>query len=337
MIVLGIETSCDETSVSLVEGGCNVISNVVASQIDLHRHYGGVVPEIASRAHLEAMIPVLREATSEFGGEKPDAIAVTVGPGLVGSLAVGVSFAKGLSWSWKLPMVGVNHVEAHTYAPMLEGKLPPFPFLALVVSGGHTLLALIPSVGRMEIVGETQDDALGEAFDKVSIYLGTGYPGGPVIDALSREGNPAKVRFPRPMKGSGNYNFSFSGLKTAVIRYVEKASSRDELPGNADIAASFQEAALEVVVEKTVHAAAELGIGHVVAAGGVACNKRLRDWLEERCGGEGIEVIFPSPQYCTDNAAMVAGLGFLLLEKGITTGLGVDVFPGLKPGEPVPS
>lgn len=337
MIVLGIETSCDETSVSLVEDGCNVISNVVASQVDLHRRYGGVVPEIASRAHLEAMIPVLREAMSEFGGKKPDAIAVTVGPGLVGSLAVGVSFAKGLSWSWKLPMVGVNHVEAHTYAPMLEGNLPLFPFIALVVSGGHTLLALIPSVGRMEIIGETQDDAIGEAFDKVSIYLGVGYPGGPVIDALSREGNPAKVKFPRPMKGSGNYNFSFSGLKTAVIRYVEKASSGGELPSDADIAASFQEAALEVVVEKTVHAALEFEIGHVVVVGGVACNKRLRGWLEERCVGEGIEVVFPSPRYCTDNAAMVAGLGFLLLERGMRTGLDVDVFPGLRAGESVPS
>lgn len=335
MLVLGIETSCDESSAALVLDGTRVVSNVVASQVDLHSAYGGVVPEIAARAHVESIVPVLAKALSA-ADERPDLIAVTVGPGLVGSLVVGVSAAKGLAWAWGVPMVAVNHVEAHAVAPACEGRTPAFPFLALVVSGGHTVLAEVDGVDRMRIVGETRDDALGEAYDKVSKYLGLGYPGGPVIDTLSRKGDPRAVHFPRPMIASGDYDFSLSGLKTAVIRYVEKEKARGAAVSSADVAASFQAAALDVVVKKTVDAARDLGLYRVVVGGGVACNSALREMLAVACGRNGIELVLPATALCTDNAAMVAARGHQLFLAGFRAGLDMDVYPNLRLGDPVP-
>lgn len=335
MLVLGIETSCDETSASLVEDGGRLVSNVVSSQVDLHRDYGGVVPEIAARAHVEAVIPVVMEALDGAEG-RPDLVAVTVGPGLVGSLVVGVSAAKGFAWSWDVPVVAVNHLEAHAFAPVLEGGLPDYPYLALVVSGGHTVLAEVSGVDEMEIVGQTLDDALGEAYDKVSKYLGLGYPGGPVIDDLSPEGDMRAVAFPRAMKNSGDFNFSLSGLKTAVVRYMEKAGRHGARPADADVVASFQAAALEVVVAKTVGAAVERGLSSVVMGGGVACNRALRKWLKEACSENGLTLFYPSPSLCTDNAGMVAALGFFRYRAGHRSDLDLDVYPNLLLGEPVP-
>jgi len=333
MLVLGIETSCDESAAAIVVDGRETLSNVVASQVDLHRKYGGVVPEIAARAHVDQIIPVLEEALT--GEARPDLVAVTVGPGLVGSLLVGVSAAKGLSWSWGIPMVAVNHVEAHVYAPALEGRLPQYPFLALVVSGGHTLLAEVSGLDEMEILGQTLDDALGEAYDKVARYLGLGYPGGPVIDEIAPTGNPAACGFPRPMIGSGDYNFSLSGLKTAVIRFMDDSERKDAVTPVEDIVASFQAAALEVVVRKTVRAARDRGLKDIVMGGGVACNRALRLMLGEACEEEGMRLMCPSPLLCTDNAAMVAALGYLRHQAGHRAELDVDVYPNLCFGENV--
>ena len=334
MLVLGIETSCDESSAALVRDGDEVLSNVVASQVDLHSEYGGVVPEIAARAHVEAIVPVLTEALSAAG--RPELVAVTVGPGLVGSLVVGIAVAKGLAWSWGVPIVAVNHVEAHAFAPALEGGVPPYPFLALVVSGGHTLLAEVGGIDDMEIIGQTLDDALGEAYDKVAKYLGLGYPGGPVIDRLSSGGDSRAVDFPRPMISSGDLNFSLSGLKTAVIRYMMKQSAGVEPPAIPDVAASFQAAALDVVVRKTLAAAGQRGLRDLVLGGGVACNTMLRARLGEACAEEGLNLVLPSPVLCTDNAAMVAALGYRRFEAGHRCGLEQDVFPNLRMGEPIP-
>ncbi len=333
MLVLGIETSCDESSAALVRDGGEMLSNVVASQVDLHREYGGIVPEIAARAHVEAIVPVLKEALSA-SDERPQLVAVTAGPGLVGSLVVGVIVAKGLAWSWDIPVVAVNHVEAHAYAAALEGMLPDYPFLALVVSGGHTLLAEVRDVDDMEILGQTMDDALGEAYDKVSKYLELGYPGGPVIDRMARDGNANAVEFPRPMVGSGDFNFSYSGLKTAVIRYIMKAET--EVPPMPDVVASFQAAALEVVVRKTLSAAIERGLEDVLLGGGVACNTELRSRLRAVCEAEGLRLYCPPGDLCTDNAAMVAALGYRLYTAGYRSGMEQDVYPNLRLGDPIP-
>ncbi len=252
----------------------------------------------------------------------------------MGSLVVGVSLAKGLAWSWGVPVVGVNHLEAHVFAPACEGSLPGFPFLALLVSGGHTLLAEVRGVEDMQVLGRTLDDALGEAYDKVAKFLGLEYPGGPIIDRLSESGNPAAIRFPRPMAASGDLNFSLSGLKTAVIRHVRAAGAG--LPPVEDVVASFQAAALEVVVNKTVTAAIDLGLRDVVLGGGVACNSGLRRMLSAACEREGLRLVFPSPALCTDNAAMVAAMGRRLYDAGRRSGLAQDVFPNLALGEPIP-
>jgi len=330
MIVLGIETSCDECAASCVKDGRAIISNVVSSQVELHKKYGGVVPEIAARAHVEAIIPVVDSAIT---GIKPDAVAVTVGPGLVGSLLVGVSAAKALAWGWGVPLIPVNHIEAHILAPACEGNLPPFPFIALVVSGGHTLLALVRDSDQMEIIGSTCDDALGEAYDKVAKFLGLGYPGGPVIEKVSEEGDANAIPFPRAMMKSPDYNFSFSGLKTAVIRFVEKNGLLGNREAVKDVAASFQMAALEVVVSKTVRAAMEFRLNSVVVGGGVACNRTLRSLLLKDCERAGLRVVFASPMLCTDNAAMVAAAGYMRFLKGYRAGFDLDVYPSLKVGE----
>lgn len=333
MIVLGIETSCDESAAALVEDGRKVLSSVVASQVDLHSEYGGVVPEIAARAHVESTVPVIARAL-EATSSRPDVVAVTAGPGLVGSLVVGLSSAKALSWAWGVPLVAVNHLEAHIFAPMLEGSLPEVPFLALVVSGGHTLLAEVRALDDIEVLGQTLDDAVGEAYDKVAKYLGLGYPGGPVIDRLARDGDSRAVDLPRAMMHSGDYNFSLSGLKTAVIRYMSRLRSEGlEQPSVEDLAASFQAAVLDVLVKKTVRAALDRGLGDVVAGGGVACNSGLREQLGRACEREGLRLTSPSGPLCTDNAAMVAAVGFMRYSNGEESRLDADVYPNLRLGE----
>lgn len=335
MLVLGIETSCDESAAAVADDD-RVISNVVASQVRLHSEHGGVVPEIAARAHVEAIGPVIDRATESL--EAPvDLVAFTAGPGLVGSLVVGVSAAKALSWSWGIPMVAVNHVDSHAYAPACEGRLPGFPFVSLVASGGHTVLLMVEGWGDVRVMGQTMDDAAGEAFDKVAKYLGLGYPGGPAIDELSRDGDPSAVSFPRPMMSSDNLDFSYSGLKTAVIRYVERASAEGKLPSPEDLAASFQEAAVEVLVRKTVRAAREAGVLSVVLGGGVACNSRLRSAMERALAKANVECVCPSPWLCTDNGAIIAMLGRSLFLRGWSHDLSCDVHPGLPPGAGVPA
>jgi N6-L-threonylcarbamoyladenine synthase len=336
MLVLGIETSCDESSASLLDEEFRALSNVVASQVDLHKAYGGVVPEIAARAHVEAIGIVITEALAA-ADERPGLIAVTAGPGLAGSLIVGMSAAKAMAWAWDVPLVAVNHLEAHAYAPLLEGSLPAHPFLVLVVSGGHTLLAEARAPDDLRILGQTLDDAVGEAYDKVAKFLGLPYPGGPVIDALAREGDPKAVAFPRAMMRSGDLDFSLSGLKTAVIRYVGKAGEEGgALPRVEDLAASFQAAALEPLVRKSVAAALQLGLSDLVIGGGVACNSSLRQQLERACDSEGINLVCTSPALCTDNAAMVAASGLLLFRAGHHSGLDADIYPNLRLGQPMP-
>ena len=327
MIVLGIESSCDETAAALVRDGRTILASVVASQEEVHHRYGGVVPELASRRHMEAILPVMREALAQadIGLAQIDAVAATRGPGLIGSLLVGFSFAKALAFALRVPWVGVNHLEGHIHALFLEPSPPPFPFVALLASGGHTGLYFVSSFMSMELLGQTRDDAAGEAFDKVAKMLGWGYPGGAVIDRLARQGDPNRVRFPRPLIEKTSCDFSFSGIKTAVGRYLR------EHPGGSpsqavDIAAGFQEAVVEVLVLKLIRAARMKGCHRVALAGGVAANSRLRERLRQDGGAEGMEVYLPSPRLCGDNAAMVAALGYRLLDSGEPAGLEDDVF-----------
>jgi N6-L-threonylcarbamoyladenine synthase len=325
-LVLGLETSCDETSAAVVAAGKEILSNVIASQVDLHRRFGGVVPELASRAHLECLLPVLQEALDGAGVHpaRLSAVAVTRGPGLIGALLTGLSCAKALCLAWGLPLLAVNHLEAHIYANFLEHPELEPPLVALVVSGGHTFLAHMPEHRLYRLLGETLDDAAGEAYDKIARFLGLGYPGGPIIDRLAAEGDPHAVRFPRALMDDGTYNFSLSGLKTAVINHVRRAREKGFDISIPDLAASFQEAVVEVQVGKTVRAALEMGVSRVVLAGGVACNRRLRESLKKALDGEGISLYFPSPLLCADNAAMVAALGWRMLEAGETSGLDVE-------------
>lgn len=301
MIVLGIETSCDETAASVVADGTDVRSSVVASQIDLHAKYGGVVPEVASRAHVEVLVPVVAEALAQAGVERADAVAATYGPGLVGSLLVGLSAAKGLAMTWDVPFVGVNHLEGHLFAPLIEEAELGWPLVVLLVSGGHTLLVEMRAPGRYRLLGQTVDDAAGEAYDKVARYLGLGYPGGPAIDRIAGEGDPAAFAFPRGMR-DGGFDFSFSGLKTAVVRAVERC------PGatTADVAASFQEAVVDVLVTKAARAVAQVGARGLCLGGGVAANSLLRRRAKEAVD---VPTYVPSLAMCTDNAAMVAAAG----------------------------
>ena len=325
--VLGIETSCDETAAAVVDDGRPVRSSVVASQADLHARYGGVVPEVASRAHVELICDVIEQALVEAGSslDELDAVAAVRGPGLAGALLVGVSAAKAISLASRLPYVGVHHHEAHLYAAMIEDPQLEPPLVTLVVSGGHTLLIAMEDHGRYRVLGETVDDAAGEAFDKVARFLGLGYPGGPEIDRLAREGDPEAIRFPRPMRAQG-HDFSFSGLKTAVVQYVRAHPDTDV----ADVAASFQAAIVDVLVEKLVGAARETGIGTVVAGGGVAANSVLRERLLDLAVAGDVRVVLPSIALCTDNAAMVASVAAYRLAADGPTPLEAPVVPNLR-------
>ena len=327
MIVLGIESSCDETAAALVRDGNQILASVVASQEEVHHRFGGVVPELASRRHLESMIPVMRQALAQagIGFAEIDGVAATQGPGLIGSLLVGFSFAKALAFALEVPWVGVNHLEGHIHALFLEAQPPPCPFVALLVSGGHTGLYHVSSQMSMERLGQTRDDAAGEAFDKVAKMLSLGYPGGVVIDRLARQGDPDRIRFPRPYMEKDSCDFSFSGIKTAVGRYLREHPDRG--PEHvADIAAGFQEAVVDVLVHKLIRAARMKDCRRVSLAGGVAANSRLRARLRLDAGAERMDVYLPSLQLCGDNAAMVAALGYRLLAAGKRGRLADDVF-----------
>ena len=330
MIVLGIETSCDETAAAVLDGGRKILSSVVASQDDVHGPYGGVVPELASRRHLEVIVPVIRRALTEAGMGLPDldGIAVTQGPGLVGSLLVGCSAAKALSWAHGTPLVGVNHLEGHIYAVFLDERAPEHPFLALVVSGGHTALYVAETPRRYVRVGQTRDDAAGEAFDKVAKLLGLGYPGGPAIERAAQGGNAAAIRFPTANMSDGVPDFSFSGIKTAVSLHVRKAGALSTAQV-ADVAASFQATVVKTLVRKSLRAGQRLGIRRLVLTGGVAANTALREALGAECAERGWELFIPSRALCTDNAAMIAAAGHDRLEAGERAPLTMNADPGM--------
>jgi N6-L-threonylcarbamoyladenine synthase len=328
-LVLGIETSCDETAAALVLGGNDVLSSVVSSQIEIHADFGGVVPEIASRAHLEALNPVVARAIVEAGvaEERIDAVACTHGPGLIGALLVGVAAAKSLALAWDIPYVGVNHLEAHLYSAFLEDPSLEFPLVVLLVSGGHTMLIEMRGHGEYRLLGQTIDDAAGEAFDKVARFLDLGYPGGPAIDAAAMHGDPDSIRFPRPMTDDpDNLDVSFSGLKTAVVNYVRKHPD----VGSADVAASFQMAVVDVLVRKARRAAQQIGATGIVLGGGVAANSLLREEMLGACAADGIRGFLPSRAMCTDNAAMIASAGWYRLRSDGPTDLGAGATPNLR-------
>lgn len=316
MVVLGIESSCDETAAAVVKNG-RLLSNVIASQIDIHSPYGGVVPEIASRKHLEVIHPVIRQALNDAGVALPEieGIAVTCGPGLIGSLLIGLSTAKALAMALNVPVIGVNHLEGHIAAVFVSGDVPSFPFIALVVSGGHTSVYRVENFRDFRLIGQTRDDAAGEAFDKAAKLLNLGYPGGVVIDRMAKKGNPQAVAFPRAMKDSPD--FSFSGLKTSLLTMLKKRGrdfDQDELP---DIAASYQEAIVDTLVEKTVRAAEENAIDQIVVCGGVAANSRLREKFGQAAADKKMTLFVPPIVLCTDNAAMVAAIGEIMLNNGL--------------------
>lgn len=326
-VVLALETSCDETAASVVMGGNDVLSSIVSSQIDIHARFGGVVPEVASRAHLESLIPVVNAAVEESGilPERIDAVAATAGPGLIGALLVGVSAAKAMSLAWNKPFIGVNHLEAHLYAGLLDDPTLEFPLVVLLVSGGHTMIIEMRGHGDYTILGRTIDDAAGEAYDKVARYLNVGYPGGPVIDRMASEGNASTVNFPRAMMHEG-LDVSFSGLKTSVINYVRK----NPTVSNVDIAASFQEAVVDVLCSKTIKAAQQVGAKGIVLGGGVSANSALRAQMTERGAAAGFKVALPSRAMCTDNAAMIAAAAWHRLKSDGPMDLSCGAYPNLK-------
>ena len=317
-LILAIESSCDETAASVVKNGRTILSNVISSQIELHKLYGGVVPEIASRKHIEKINQVIEEALKEADVtlDDLDAIGVTYGPGLVGALLVGVAEAKAIAYAKKLPLVGVHHIEGHVSANYIEHPDLEPPFLCLIVSGGHTHLVIVKDYGEFEILGRTRDDAAGEAFDKIARVLGLGYPGGPLIDKLAKEGNPKAVDFPRVRMDKNSLDFSFSGVKTAVINYLHKLEQNGEEYNKADIAASFQNAVTDVLCEHTIEAAEQKNSKIIALAGGVASNSALREKMTKLAGEKGIKVVYPEPILCTDNAVMIACAGYYgYLEK----------------------
>ena len=331
LTLLAIESSCDETSAAVIQDGKKVLSNVVASQIDIHKEYGGVVPEIASRMHVEVIMPVVDKAIKEANIEKEniDAVAVTHGPGLIGALMVGLSTAKAMAFGLNIPLIGVNHLEAHMSAVHLENQVS-FPFVGLVVSGGHTSLYLVKGYTEFELLGKTRDDAAGEAFDKAAKIMDLPYPGGVEIDKLAKEGNRDAIPFPRPFMSTPTLDFSFSGVKTSVLYYLRKHPN-PSLQELKDICASYQEAIVETLVSKTLIAAKEHKVESVVIAGGVACNSRLRELSKEKLEQEGISVYIPSPKYCTDNAAMIGSLGGFMFQNGTTSELSLTPFSTSRP------
>jgi len=330
MIILGIDTSCDDTSAGVVVDGRKALSNVVHSQVEVHHRHGGVVPELASREHIRNIMPVVEASLSRANLQLTDldGIAVTTGPGLVGALLVGLYYAKGLTWVSGLPLAAVNHLEGHILSIFLEESPPPFPFVALTVSGGHTSIYHVQGFGRYTLMGQTLDDAAGEAFDKVAKISGLGYPGGVAIEKMAKEGSHDRVPFPRAYMHKDSLDFSFSGLKTAVALYMKKwqedPATRDEST-LADIAASFQESVVDVLVHKVMTARQKTGVGSVVLAGGVACNRRLRERLSKAAEKENVRVYFPRPAYCTDNGAMIAVAGYHRLLRGETADMAADV------------
>ena len=333
--ILGIESSCDETAASVVKNGREVLSNVISSQIDLHTLYGGVVPEIASRKHIERINQVIEEAltTANMTLDDLDAIGVTYGPGLVGALLVGVAEAKAISYAKKLPLVGVHHIEGHISANYIENLNLEPPFVCLVVSGGHTHLVVVRDYGKYEILGRTRHDAAGEAFDKVARAIGLGYPGGPKIDKISKEGNPDAIAFPRPKFEDSPYDFSFSGLKSAVLNYLNGCQMKGIEINRADVAASFQKAVCDVLVEHAMIAVKESGLNKFAIAGGVASNSALRAAFEKVCAERQIEFYHPSPIFCTDNAAMIGAAAYYEFIAGKRDGLDLNAVPNLKLGE----
>lgn len=333
--ILAIESSCDETAAAVVKNGREICSNIIYSQIALHTEYGGVVPEIASRKHIEKINQVIEQALSEAHMElkEMDAIAVTYGPGLVGALLVGVSAAKAISFASGIPLIGVHHIEGHISANYIENKDLEPPFVCLVVSGGHSHLVLVKGYGEYEILGRTRDDAAGEAFDKVARAIGLGYPGGPKIDKISKEGNPDAIHFPRAKVAEAEYDFSFSGLKSAVLNYLNSCEMRGETINRADVAASFQKAVIDVLVEHSMHAVKSYGFTKFAIAGGVASNSSLRAAFEKACEKENVEFYHPSPIFCTDNAAMIGTAGYYEYRKGIRHGFDLNAVPNLKLGE----
>lgn len=334
-LILAIESSCDETAASVVKNGRSVLSNVISSQIDLHKLYGGVVPEIASRKHIEKINQVIEEALKEADTalEDLDAIAVTYGPGLVGALLVGVAEAKAISFAKNIPLVGVHHIEGHISANYIENLDLEPPFLCLVVSGGHTHLVIVKDYGEFEILGRTRDDAAGEAFDKVARAIGLGYPGGPKIDKLSKEGNAYAMDFPKAKVADAPYDFSFSGVKSAVLNHLNKCKMIGEPIVEADIAASFQRCVVEVLVDHAIAAAKDYHISKLAIAGGVASNQTLRRAMKQACEKNGIQFYHPSPVFCTDNAAMIGVAGYYEYIKGTRHGWDLNAVPNLKLGE----
>ncbi len=333
--ILAIETSCDETAAAVIKNGREVLSNIISSQIELHKLYGGVVPEIASRKHIERINQVIEEALSEAGVtlQDMDAIGVTYGPGLVGALLVGVAEAKAISFATGKPLIGVHHIEGHISANYIENEALKPPFLCLVVSGGHTHLVLVKEYGEYQIIGKTRDDAAGEAFDKVARAIGLGYPGGPKIDQLAKEGDREAIAFPRAHIEGSPYDFSFSGLKSAVLNYINSMEMKHADINRADVAASFQNAVVDVLVTKTIAAAKEHGMKQVAIAGGVAANSALRLAMTEACRENDLDFSHPAFIYCTDNAAMIGTAAYYEYIKGVRSGLDLNAVPNLRIGE----
>ena len=334
IITLAVESSCDETSVAVLKNGREVLSNIINTQVDLHKKFGGVVPEVASRKHIENIDVVLQEALDKANITLNDVdhIAVTYGPGLVGALLVGLSHAKALAFTLNKPLVGVNHIEGHVSANYIEHKDLKPPFITLIVSGGHTHLVEVKDYGEYEILGRTRDDASGEAFDKIARSMGLGYPGGPIVDRLAKEGNKNAIDFPRAYLDEG-YDFSFSGLKSAVLNYINQCNMAGKTIVPEDVAASFQAAVIDVLAEKTMKAVEQKGVYHVALAGGVASNSALRQRMKQECEKRGYTLNIPSPILCTDNAAMIGCAAYYEYQNGITDGLDLNANPSLKLGE----